>query len=448
MKITAVHVRDFKRVRDITIKPDADRSLLLIGGNNAQGKSSILDALTAAFGGKKVLPPDPVRHGAASAAITVELDAGDSGRLTVTRVIEVDGDSHLEVRDALGSVKAPQNLLDKLVSGRFLDPLSFLSQPAKEQRTELMKLIDGADRIAGLNEKRERAFKKRTDVGRDKTKADGELARLPVVEPGTPIDVAELTAEAKRIAEVEREGANLQRAREQCERETISAKAKLSSINAERARVAEEIKRLQAREIELGIQSADWAKDVEKCVETEEDATAKCDAFAFRWDELQPRRDQIDAELARADKHNAEVYARRAHMERRAEASKTVDALGAEYDNLTKVIETIDQRKAEILGAAKLPVEGLSIDDEGITLNGVSFAQASRAEQLRVALGLAMAASPQLGDVWVRDGAVLDDASLEMIEEHAKVTGHRVWIERVGTKDPGVIVIRDGQVAS
>lgn len=445
MKISAIHIKDFKRIKDVKLAPDADRAIVLIGGKNGQGKSSTLDALTAAFGGKKALPVDPVRHGADSAEIVVELDGGE---LTVTRIISADGESHLEVRDRMGARKAPQALLDGLISGRFLDPLAFLALPAKEQRAELMKLIEGADRIAGLNEKRERAFSKRTEVGRDLTRAKGELDRLPVVDPGTPIDVAELTAESKRLAELQRAGDGLGRVYEQCQDETSHAKAHLASINAERSKVEAEIERLKSRLVELGAQSAEWAEDIKECEAKEAETKAKLDAAAAKWTELQPRRDQLDADLARADKHNGEVYSRRAHMERRAEAAATVEKLDKEVGDLTKVIATIDQRKAEILGAAKLPIEGLSIDDEGITLNGVPFGQASGAERLRVALGLAIAAAPKLGDVWVRDGALLDEESLELVAQQATAAGKRCWIERVGTRDPGVIVIQDGTVAS
>src|SRR6185312_5871873 len=126
-------------------------------------------ALTAAFGGAKQLAVDPVRHGADEATIYVELDGG---KLTIERSIAPNGKSSIEVRDELGAVRGPQAMLDKLVGARFLDPLAFLALPAKEQRAQLMKLIDGADRIAGLDEKRERAFSRRTEVGRDRTKAD------------------------------------------------------------------------------------------------------------------------------------------------------------------------------------------------------------------------------------------------------------------------------------
>jgi hypothetical protein len=69
-----------------------------------------------------------------------------------------------------------------------------------------MKLIDGAERIDELNEKRVRAFDRRTEIGRDLTKAKGELARLPEVAIGTPLDVAALVAERSKLAEVQRAG--------------------------------------------------------------------------------------------------------------------------------------------------------------------------------------------------------------------------------------------------
>ena len=444
MKIATVTVKDFKRVKSVRITPDADRAIILIGGRNGQGKSSTLDALTAAFGGKKASPADPVRHGADEAEIVIELDGG----LTIRRTIAPDGESKLEVRDELGAVKAPQTVLDKLVSGRFLDPLHFLAQPAKEQRAQLMKLIDGADRIAGLNEKRERAFTKRTEVGRDLTKAEGELARLPEVQVGTPIDVAELTAEAKRLAEMQRAGDGIGAVLREAEMHASVAARNVNDAIAKAERIEEQIAELQQQLDKVraslpALQTASAEREAAVGV-----AKAKLDAAAAKWAELQPRRDQIEADLARAGEHNRKVYADEANNNRRAESAETVEKLTKEREDLTKVIATIDTRKAEILGAAKLPVEGLSIDEEGITLNGVPFQQASAAERLRVALGLACAASPDLGDVWIRDGALLDDESLAAIESHVKATGHRAWIERVGTKDPGVIVIQDGQVAS
>lgn len=437
MKITAASIQNFKRIKSVEIVPQADRSIVLIGGKNAQGKSSVLDALTVAFGGKRAQPPDPVRHGADAAEVLVELDDG----MTIRRRIDVDGSSTLEVRDAQGAIRSPQTMLDKLVGARFLDPLAFLQLPAKEQRATLMKLIPGAERIDGLNEKRDRAFTRRTEIGRDRTKAEGELARLPAIEVGTAIDVAERTAELKALAEKQRDADALVAKYERARGHTEGRRA---AVQAAQQRVKELEEQLAAAERVLK-QEVAWlgeAGDAESMAKLHADkAVEQLATFA-------PRREQLEAELARAGEHNRQVFEAEAQMKRRAEADAAVKKLAEQYDELTKVIAEIDRRKAEILGAATLPVEGLAVVDDGIELNGVPFAQASGAERLRVALALAIAASPALHDVWIRDGALLDEEHLELVAKQAAAAGKRVWIERVGTRDPGVIVIQDGQVAT
>jgi len=174
----------------------------------------------------------------------------------------------------------------------------------------------------------------------------------------------------------------------------------------------------------------------------------RADGAGSAWQAVAPRRAELDAQLAKADEHNRAVYAAEAHRKRLADAEAAAKKLEDDYKTCSTAIEEIDKRKAAILEAAKLPVDGLAVTDDGITLNGVVFAQSSGAEKLRVALALAAAASPNLDDVWIRDGALLDEDSLEAVAAFCKATGKRAWIERVGTADPGVIVISDGQVAS
>lgn len=438
MRITAVHIENFKRIQDVAITPGADRTIILLGGRNRQGKSSTLDALTAAFGGKKTLPADPVRHGAEQAEIRVELDGGE---LSIRRVIQPDGESVIEVRDRLGAVKSPQAVLDKLIGARFLDPLAFLSLNAKDQRAELMRVIGEAERIAVLDGKRDRAFTKRTEVGRDLKKADGELARLPAVDVGTPIDVAELTHAKATIAAEERERDRLASALAQAETLAVVERADFEATQQKIARIERELAELRAQVPNK--QAAAEQRDHD--VATAKEKLAAADR---RLADTASERARIDADLARADAHNRSVFQAEAQNKRRAEALATVTELKAEVENITKFLGVIDERKAELLAAAKLPVEGLGVDGEGVTLGGVPLAQASGAERFRVALALAIAASPGLDDVWVRDAALLDDEMLALVKEQADQLGKCVWLERVGTSDPGVIVISDGKVVA
>lgn len=434
MRITTARVTNFKRVRDVEVTPDADRVLILIGGKNAQGKSSLLDALTVAFGGKRAAPADPVRHGAEEAVIDVELD---DGALTIHRTIDADGESKLEVREKGSVIRSPQARLDKLVGSRFLDPLSFLQLTASEQRAQLLSMFDRDGEIAMLESRRERIFTKRTEVGRDLKKARGELARLKQVPVGEPIDVAALAAERAEIADKQRAGDGLGLAHREAQSETAQAQSQLGKVRTE---IQELEKKLEAARQE----AARWEHDVVRCQEVEAQALAKLEAARAEWVELTPRREQLDADLKRADEHNRAVFEAEAINKRFAAAAAAVGELEEQTTQQTELLAKLEAQKLEVLAKIGLPVENLGISTEGLTLAGVPFAQASAAERLRVALALAMASSPGLDDIWIRDGALLDEDSLELLAELADKAGKRLWIERVGDRDPGAIVIHDG----
>lgn len=444
MRITAATIKDFKRVRSIGIKPEAERNLILLAGKNRQGKTSVLGALTAAFGGAREIPPDPVRHGAEEASIHIVLDDGD---LVITRTIEPDGSSKLEVRDQQGPVKAPQALLDRLIGLRFLDPISFLHLPAKEQRAVLLKLIDKDGKLAELEHKRERCFESRTDIGREVTRAKGELARIGDVVPvPEAVDVAALSAERAKLAEVRRKT-------DAVSHEAIIAQTRRQDAANSRGRLQLEVESIDRqiadlqKKRETTVSKIGETSRLEEQLRTAEiEQSDRLKEVTLIWASLEPRVAELDAKLAHADEQNRAVFKAQAANGRRKAAEDAVAKHQAGYDELTKSLEMIEARKLKILAAAKLPVANLNVNDGGLVLNGAPFESASGAEKLMVSLGLAAAASPGLDDVWIRDGALLDDDSLEMIEEHAKASGRRFWIERVGTDDDGAIIIQDGKV--
>ncbi len=436
--ITLAVIRDFMRIRNVEIRPAADRSVFLLAGKNMQGKTSVLRAFAAALGGADAEPVDAVRHGAESAELLLHLTSGES-ELVVHKVIHKDGGSKLEVRDKNGAIKAPQGVLDKLIGLRFLDPLGFLKEKPKQQRALLLRLIDKENRLPGLEEKRETHYTKRRDVGRDRDKAEGEVARLPDVEAAAPIDIEKLVAESRTFAEKQREGDALGVQRDNRTREANAAGLALQAAQDKRtallAQLAAIDQTLPQLEREVGEKAA-----------AAEIAEARVKAAAKAWQSSAPRREQIDGDLARAKEHNQEVAAVVAARARRVVAVAEHAQLAARYEELTGWIDKIDQRKAAMLAAAKLPVDGLGVSADGLTLLGVPFEQASGAEQLRVALALAIASAPGLNDVWVRDASLLDEESLKLVKEMADTFGKHVWLEIVGTSVDGAIIMQDGMV--
>lgn len=424
MKITALQISDFKRIREISITPDADAAVILIGGANGNGKTSILDAITAAFGGAKALPEEPIRRGADRAEVRIELD---DGALVLRRRITKGGDV-LEVRDADGvPVRKPQERLTALVGRSMLDPFAFLALKEAEQRARLLELIPEAEQLAQLDGQREATFTARTDVNRKVRDAEGELARLPIPPaPAAAPDVAELHGQLTAIA--------------------VRAQAATgAALQASQAAEAWDRAKLQAdRAREALAQAEAAARDAaSKAADAAAESTRK--AVAAEADRAEGER--IRAEIAAADtiaaRHREATLAR----ERHAAAELALTNLRDRSAKLTAAIDGIDTRKRELLEAARMPVAGLGVTATAVTFQDVPLSQASGAERLRVALALAIATRPGLQDVWIRDGALLDEDSLAAVIEHARAAGVRVWIERVGTRDEDALVIVDGAVA-
>lgn len=436
MLITCAHVTNYKRIREVEIRPEADKHLLLLAGPNTAGKTSVMDAIALVIGGKKVIADDPVHHGADEAVIELEWDNG----LMAKRTIDPDGTTKLEVRDKTQKLRSPQEVLDKLLGQRMLDPLAFIRLSGPERRAKLLELIDTEKQIPAMDERRQKIYDTRTETGRRLKDAEGELHRLPPeAEVAALLDVGELAAENAKLTEKQQAGHKL-------ELEYQAAAGRVDHVKKAVAAATDIIAKLEAQIREARQQLADNEAMLKTAGAELSGATAKRDAAVTEWTTLLPRREQIAADLARANAHNRSVVEAEQSNARRAAAAKVVDERKQQYDAQTEAIAKVDAKKLAFLAAAKLPVPGLGIADGDVTFNDVPLSQASGAEKLRIALGISIASQSEIGDILIRDAALLDDDSLKMVDEVVTAAGCRCWLERVGTRDPGAIVIRDGAV--
>ena len=63
VKINSLEIENVKRIKAVKLEPSAN-GLTIIGGNNNQGKTSVLDAIAWALGGDKYKPTAAARDGA------------------------------------------------------------------------------------------------------------------------------------------------------------------------------------------------------------------------------------------------------------------------------------------------------------------------------------------------------------------------------------------------
>ncbi|WP_406709334.1 AAA family ATPase [Trueperella pyogenes] len=395
MKIVKLTSENVKRLKAVEITPDG--TLQVISGKNGQGKSSVLDSIWLALGGgaAKKGTARPIRDGADNAR--VELDLGD---LVVTRTWSSNDRSTLKVTSKDGAqYKSPQAMLDSLIGRLSFDPLAFTQLSGKEQREQLISLVDLSIDVDELDRERARLFDERTQVGRE-GKALGDVS----VDPTLP--------------EVETSAVELIR--------KIDDAQQLVRVNhawrAKRADLTDEVAKLT------------------RLLSEAQSALAEAESV-----ELEPEPDinAMRARLASLEEENARIRAN--NTARETEAKKM--ALREKYKALTDAISIVDEKKAEALAKAVFPVDGLGFDADGVTYQGVPFSQASAAEQIRVSLAMAMAMNPKLRVIRIMDGSLLDSDNMQLIAQMAADNDFQVWVERVADGDGAGVVIEDGEVA-
>ena len=135
VKITSLEVENVKRVKAVQLAP-SENGLTIIGGNNGQGKTSVLDSIAWALGGDRFAPSAPKREGSmVPPHLTVRINNGI--------VVERKGkNSDLKVIDPSGK-KRGQTLLNSFISQFALDLPRFMNANNKEKDRRERQLPSG-----------------------------------------------------------------------------------------------------------------------------------------------------------------------------------------------------------------------------------------------------------------------------------------------------------------
>ena len=118
IKINSLELENVKRIKAVQLEPSKD-GLTIIGGNNRQGKSSVLDSIAWALGGNKYKPSNPKND---ESVVDPYLKITLSNGLIVERKGK---NADLKVTDPNGE-KAGQTLLDSFISQFALDIPKFM----------------------------------------------------------------------------------------------------------------------------------------------------------------------------------------------------------------------------------------------------------------------------------------------------------------------------------
>ena len=409
VKIAALEAENVKRIKAVALTP-SPTGLTIVGGNNNQGKTSVLDALAWALGGEKFRPTAAVRDGAlAPPHLKVILSNGV--------VVERKGkNSSLTVTDPTGQ-RSGQQLLNAFVEPLALDLPRFMQASDKDKADTLLNIIGVGDALTGLDREIKALYDRRTvigQIGAQKRHAAEELTEYPDA-PSEPVSAIELIQQQQEIL----------------------------LHNADNQRKRMKLAQLEEQEKQLGRRVQELSQELEmvehQLTAVQQDVQDATKTVAQLQDEST---DELEQSIRNVEEINRQVSANLAKSKAQDEAERYAQ----EYTALTEQIKAKRTARMDLLNGADLPLTGLGVEDGSLTYNGKHWQDMSGSDQLRVATAIVRRLNPDCGFVLLDKLEQMDLATLAEFGSWLQAEGLQAIATRVSTGGECQIIIEDGRV--
>lgn len=433
MKVIGLFSQNIMGIKVAEVRP-GDDPMVLISGDNGAGKSSLLDSISYAIGGKKLIPKNPIRKGEDEAKILVELDKFNVTR-TFKRKKDADGyDTMLKVTAKDGGIYSKgQQILDELLGELTLDPYEFAGLSAKKQAEILMRMVElGIDLDAWGRTELEiieyRAGAKR-EFARLVTTVGGMQSYDDVSEGAKERDISQLTEELQAandsILLVSELNADL-------EAQSHMLKVKNQGI----VDTKEKIDKLEGELVEKR-RYLDTIKEtipgVEKSIAILETRIADIGEI-----DTAPIQDNLNT----AEEFNKKVRGKAAYSIQSQAKSDAAINLQA-YESKLKAHRSA---KDQAIKKAHYPVDGLMFSGEGLLYNGIPLEQASTGEKIHISTLIGMELNPKLKILLIRFGSLLGKKNFNIIRDLAIEYDYQIWCEVVDDTGEIGFYMEEGEI--
>ncbi|HEM3705064.1 TPA: AAA family ATPase [Streptococcus suis] len=405
--INRLEIENVKRIKAVTIEPSAT-GLTIVGGNNNQGKTSVLDAIAWALGGNKYKPSQAQREGS---QVPPTLKIVMSNGLIVERKGK---NASLKVIDPNGQ-KGGQQLLDSFVEELAINLPKFMDSTPKEKAETLLQIIGVGQQLAELEIKEKELYDNRHAIGviaDQKEKFAKEQPYYPDA-PKELVSISELIQQQQAI--LAKNGENARK------RQNVSTIQQNYDIKTS------EVERLKQQLVEAEEQLEQLRNDLQ---------IAKADAMDLHDENTE----EIENSIAAIDETNRKV---RANLDK-DKAEEDAKVQRDHYHLLTTQIEAVRQDKRDLLTNADLPLEGLTVEDGKLLYLGQEWDNMSGSQQLMVATAIVRKLKPDCGFVLIDKLEQMDQITLKEFGAWLEQEGLQAIATRVSTGDECSIIIEDG----
>lgn len=400
MKINKLEIENVKRIKAVKVEPKAN-GLTVIGGNNNQGKTSVLDSIAWALGGDRYKPSQAAREGS---MVPPNLHIIMNNGLVVERKGK---NSALKVTDPNGQ-KAGQQLLNEFVEQLALDLPKFMEASGTEKAKILLKVIGVGSELTELEQKEKELYQERLYVGRTADQKE-KFAKEQPYYPEAPRDLVSPSDLIRQQQDILAKNGENQRKREylhQLEQQYQQINERMTILLAEQKKVESDLEIARKSALDLHDESTE---ELERNISNIEEINRKVRA-------------NLDKEKAEDD---AMVYRE-------------------QYISLTADIEDVREKKTGLLNAAELPLPELSVKDGELVYKGQKWDNMSGSDQLKVSTAIVRKLNPNCGFVLLDKLEQMDMQSLQEFGTWLEAEGLQAIATRVSTGDECSIIIEDG----
>lgn len=473
MKISKIKIQNILGIQDMEIT--AGGKFNIIQGQNGKGKTSVLEAIKLALGSGS--DATVLRKGETKGQVVLLMDDDTEVSATVNHEGKV---SRSLVSNGEKS-KQPSTDIKAIADAIGINPAEFISNP--KARAEIiikalnykvdaqeLKEMFGVDFPEGgievLDEVRKYLFDQRTGVNRAKKEKESTIKQMNQAIDKTIPHHAEIESTIQALrTEVESILSQVSQARNEVKSKyfeeeeslkkfgvdaAIDAETKIRQIKAEaqsketaeRAKMDEEIRSIQEKYGKLISSIKDTAEQDIRAVRVLSDSDI--DGKKKLLSELQAK---IDAEtkektetlLSLRAKKLEEISAMQERLKQSIQQEQIVktvnemteqaDSLSAESELFTANIQVVDEMRKDAFKS--IPIEGLTVEDGKVMIDGIDFDRVNTARQVHVAMQVAAMRNSRLKAICVDGIECLDSDSMVAMMDWADGNDCQLFVTRV-----------------
>lgn len=424
LRFESLEVENFKNITKKIVNIGG-RSFI-ITGKNAAGKSSLIQALLSPMDSKVKQPKKAIKRGEekGSTKVVIKGEIGGEEHEYTLEMFYTPGNQtgRLVIRNSAGeALKSPAKTLDAIVGNISFDMFKFLNDTGSAKVKVIKDLAGITSQIDALDAQRkekmaDKLFKTRSCEEKEAVMKNHGLSQDEIDKYSEEIPVEPIKEELATISKKIDDYNRIKNSVAKFKKENEDSKDDIEKNNEEIQKLLKKIQVIEAAN-----------KALEELIKTNEVSITKGEEWLSRNNE--PKAEEISKRLSDANLHN-ENYNKVIEL-----GKKQIEIvnLKKEIEKLQAEVVKIDEDKLRLIRKSKLPIEGMTFDEDQVYLNGLPMeeGQINTAELYKAGFEISKALNPNLRVIIIPEGSLFDKESLMEVIKKADEDGYQVIAEVV-----------------